>query len=84
MRRTQIYLQYDLHERLKTKSRNVGVTISELIRRTLEKDIEQNPVADAKAFFARLTALASFADIVPETYVRKLRDNSRLIKSRKK
>lgn len=83
MHRTQIYLQNDLYERLKTRSRNVGVSVSELIRRSLEKDIQQDPVADAKAFFERLKPLESFADTEPETYVRKLRNTSRLLQVQK-
>ena len=82
MHRTQIYLQNDLYERLKTRSRNVGVSVSELIRRSLEKDIQQDPVADAKAFFERLKPLESFANTEPESYVRKLRNNSRLIRDK--
>jgi len=82
MHRTQIYLQDDLYERLKTRSRNVGVSVSELIRRSLEKDIQQDPVADAKAFFERLKPLESFADAEPETYVRQLRDSSRLLQAK--
>jgi hypothetical protein len=53
-----------------------------IIRRSLEKDIRQDPVADAKAFFERLKPLESFAHIEPETYVRKLRDTSRLIQAK--
>lgn len=83
MHRTQIYLQNDLYERLKTRSRNVGVSVSELIRRSLEKDIQQDPVADAKAFFDRLKPLESFANTEPETYVRKLRNTSRLLQAKK-
>lgn len=82
MHRTQIYLQNDLYERLKTRSRNVGVSVSELIRRSLEKDIQQNPVADAKAFFERLKPLESFANTEPASYVRKLRNNSRLLRDK--
>ena len=82
MHRTQIYLQNDLYERLKTRSRNVGVSVSELIRRSLEKDIQQDPVADAKAFFERLKPLESFADTEPEAYVRKLRNTSRLLQAK--
>lgn len=82
MHRTQIYLQDDLYERLKTRSRNVGVSISELIRRSLEKDIQQDPVADARAFFERLKPLESFANTEPETYVRKLRNTSRLLQAK--
>jgi negative regulator of replication initiation len=82
MHRTQIYLQNDLYERLKTRARNVGVSVSELIRRSLEKDIQQDPVADAKAFFKRLKPLESFANTEPETYVRKLRKTSRLLRAK--
>ena len=82
MHRTQIYLQDDLYEKLKTRSRIVGMSISELIRRSLEKDILQDPVADAKAFFERLSPLESFANTEPETYVRELRDTSRLLRAK--
>ena len=83
MHRTQIYLQNELYERLKARSRNIGVSVSELIRRSLEKDIQQDPVADAKAFFERLKPLESFANTEPETYVRKLRNTSRLLQVQK-
>jgi len=82
MHRTQIYLQNDLYERLKSRSRSVGVSVSELIRRSLEKDIQQDPVADAKTFFERLKPLESFANTEPETYVRKLRNSSRLLRAK--
>lgn len=82
MHRTQIYLQNDMYERLKAQSRNVGVSISELIRRSLEKDIQQDPVADARAFFERLKPLESFAGTEPEVYVRKLRNTSRLLQAK--
>ena len=83
MHRTQIYLQNDLYERLKARSRSVGVSVSELIRRSLEKDIQQDPVADAKVFFERLKPLESFSDTEPEAYVRKLRNTSRLLQAKK-
>ena len=82
MHRTQIYLQDDLYEKLKTRSRIVGVSISELIRCSLEKDIQQDPVADAKAFFERLSPLESFVNTEPETYVRELRNTSRLLQAK--
>lgn len=82
MHRTQIYLQDELYEKLKMQSRNIGVSVSELIRRSLERDIQQDPVADARAFFERLKPLESFADTEPESYVRKLRSNSRLLREK--
>lgn len=82
MHRTQIYLQDDLYERLKLRSCNASVSISELIRSSLERDIRHDPVADAKSFFERLVPLQSFADTEPETYVRELRNTSRLLRAK--
>ena len=81
MHRTQIYLQDALHEQLKRRARSVGVRMSELIRRTLEKekDIEKDTLADAKAFFERLQPLQSFADADAQTYVQSLRKRSRIL-----
>jgi len=80
MHRTQIYLQDEVYERLRSRSRAQGLSISELIRRAVEKDINDEPVVDAEAFFDRLTPLESFAHVDPESYVRVLRNKSRLLK----
>lgn len=80
MHRTQIYLQDDLHESLKARARSVGISISELIRRTLERDIAKDPVADARAYFDRLTPLESFAQVSSEAYVQEIRGSSRLLR----
>lgn len=81
MHRTQIYLQDALYENLKTRARSVGVSISELIRRTLEKDIQKDPLADARAYFERLTPLESFAQTDSQDYVRLIRGKSRMLRS---
>ena len=81
MHRTQIYLQDELYDSLKVRSRSVGVSISELIRRTLEKDIQKDPVADAKAYFSRLKPLESFAGVDSEDYVRAIRSKSRIVQA---
>jgi negative regulator of replication initiation len=81
MHRTQIYLQDALYDSLKVRSRSVGVSISELIRRTLEKDIQKDPVADARAFFERLKPLDSFAAVDSDKYVRSLRSKSRILRT---
>lgn len=80
MHRTQIYLQDALHDSLKVRARSVGVSISELIRRTLEKDIQKDPVADARAYFLRLKPLTSFASVDSEDYVHALRGKSRILR----
>lgn len=81
MHRTQIYLPDKLYENLKARSRGLGLSISELIRRTLEKDILKDPVADARAYFERLEPLQSFASVDSETYVRSIRRTSRLLRT---
>ncbi len=80
MHRTQIYLQDEVYEQLRSRSRAQGLCISELIRRAVEKDLNAEPAADAEAFFERLKPLESFADVDPESYVRALRDKSRLLR----
>jgi negative regulator of replication initiation len=80
MHRTQIYLQDELHETLKARARSVGLSMSELIRRTLEKDIQREPVAEARAYFDKLQPLKSFSDLNSGGYVRTLRSKSRLLK----
>jgi negative regulator of replication initiation len=81
MHRTQIYLQDALYDSLRVRARSVGISMSELIRRTLEKDIQKDPVADARAFFDALKPLESFADVDSEDYVRKLRSTSRILRT---
>jgi len=81
MHRTQIYLQDELYEQLKMRSRSCGLSIAELIRRSVAKDLQREPVADARAFFDRLLPLESFSGTEPETYVRELRNTSRIVRN---
>jgi negative regulator of replication initiation len=81
MHRTQIYLQDGLYDHLKTRARSVGVSMSELIRRTLEADIQKDPVADARVYFERLKPLQSFAKVDAESYVRGIRSKSRILRT---
>ena len=81
MHRTQIYLHDALYDSLKVRARSVGVSISELIRRTLEKDIQKDPVADARAYFARLKPLESFAGVASDDYVRAIRLKSCILRT---
>ena len=80
MHRTQIYLQEELYGRLKARSRVLGVSISELIRTTLDKNLDVAPGNAARDYFANATPIESFADCSPEKYVSQLRMRSRLIK----
>lgn len=80
MHRTQIYLQDDLYDHLKLRAASMRVSISELIRRTLESDIHKDPVADAQAYFERLKPLESFATTDAQTYVSNIRSKSRILR----
>ena len=89
MHRTQIYLPDSLHIKLRVRAKNSGISVSELIRRTLVQEIDSDPPLEAETFFERLKPLASFTERVqseksaampsPEAYVRSLRKNSRIL-----
>ena len=53
MHRTQIYLQDTVYEQLKHKSKIIGGSISELIRRAVEKDLNKPSNNEARAFLMR-------------------------------
>ena len=80
MHRTQIYLHDALHDSLKRRAQIDGISMSELIRRTLEQDIKNDPLLNARTFFERLEPLQSFAQTTAESYVRGLRGRSRLLR----
>lgn len=84
MHRTQICLQDDVYASLKVRPRSLSVSVSELTRRTLEKDIQKDPVADMQAFFERLKPMESFAGVDSEDYVRAIRGKSRILRSAEK
>ena len=80
MHRTQIYLQEELYGRLKARSRVLGVSISELIRTTLDENLDTAPGATAREYFANARPVKSFSDSSPEDYVEQLRKQSRLLR----
>jgi len=84
MHRTQIYLHGELHERLKLRARLAGISMSELIRQTLEQGLDQNSSttarARARAVFDSLAPLESFAHTDPQDYVREIRQQSRILR----
>jgi len=79
MHRTQIYLQDTVYEQLKHKSKVIGVSISELIRRAVEKDLNKPSSNEARAFFDALSPLQSYATTEPEQYVNDIRSRSRIL-----
>jgi len=52
----------------------------ELIRQTLEKGIDQDPAASARAFFDRFEPLESFENVDTEGYVREILNRSRILR----
>lgn len=42
-----------------------------------------NSVVDARQFFAKMTPLKSFDDCSPESFVRSIRDKSRILRNKK-
>lgn len=83
MHRTQIYLPDELYQSLKAHSLVKGISISEIIRQSLEREVRLKPVAAARAFFDRLTPLASFVNEAPTEYVRRIRATSRLVQEKR-
>ena len=81
MHRTQIYLDDELHGSLKARSHSDGISMSELIRRTLQAHVLPSAAAQAEAFFQRLQPLESLADTEAGPYVRALRQRSRLLRA---
>ena len=79
MHRTQIYLPDTVYEQLKLKSKIIGVSISELIRRAVEKDLNKPSSNEARAFFDALSPLQSYATTEPEQYVDDIRTCSRIL-----
>lgn len=80
MHRTQIYLQEKLYQRLKARSRVLGVSVSELIRTTLDENLDTQPGNAAREYFASARPVESFKDGSPEDYVKQLRKKSRLLR----
>lgn len=83
MQRTQIYLPDTLRAQLKVRSRQESVSVSEIIRRAVEREVQHDPSSEAQAYFAQLRPLQSFAASAigaPEQHVRKLRSKSRLLR----
>ena len=72
MQRTQIDLQNSLHDSLKRRALVDGISMSELIRRTLEEKIQSDPAADARGYFDRLQPLQRLANVSPQAYGRVL------------
>jgi hypothetical protein len=49
--RTQITLQVDTHRRAKRRAADLGISLAEYVRRTLDRDLGDEPKTDISAIF---------------------------------
>ena len=79
MRRTQLYLEEDVWDALRLHSRQLGVTISELVRRAIRERYLGEAVQRKRAMQAFVGIRKDRPDIADSTaYIRKLRRGRRL------
>jgi hypothetical protein len=79
MRRTQLYLEEQLWNRLHLLAKQSGTSLSELVRQAVRERYARSPADRQKALRAAAGLWADRADLPPaETYVRELRAGGRL------
>jgi macrodomain Ter protein organizer (MatP/YcbG family) len=79
MRRTQLYLNEDIWKALQVRSRQLGTTISELVRQAVREKYGSSPAARKQAMQALVGLWRDRSDLPDaETYVRRLRKGKRL------
>lgn len=71
------------YEQLKPQSQISNVSISEIIRQAVEKDLNKNADKNARLFFNTLSPLQSFANTDAVQYVDDLRTTSRIVQCNK-
>ena len=77
MRRTQIYLDEEIYNYLKSESQRTGKTISELIREKIRKEINQNKDNLLKAIHS-VSGIWKEKSENPESFIRNLRKGNRI------
>jgi len=80
MQRTQIYLEESLLAELKKVAKNLNVSMSEIIRNALKKELKKYKQNSLSQFIDNLEPIESFQDIEAEDYVDEIRNKSRIIK----
>jgi predicted transcriptional regulator len=80
MVRTQLYLDDDMHRRLRDLSRKQGRTVSELVREALVRTYGKPDVDRLESTLNAIAGLWRDRDDLPDTdaYVRRLRSGTRL------
>ena len=82
MHHVQIHLDDKLHSTLIGRAKRQDISMSELIRRLLIRQLEKQEEKSltAKTFFQHMNPLESFAEAKPEAWVRELRSTSRILR----
>ncbi|HIP94206.1 MAG TPA: ribbon-helix-helix protein, CopG family [Leucothrix sp.] len=79
MQRTQIYLDDELNQLLRSRAKIQGKGLSELIRQLLHQSLKQEKET-AASFFKKIKPLESFSDVDPEKWVKEQRSKSRILR----
>ena len=79
MQRTQIYLEESLLAELKRVAKNLNVSMSEIIRNALKKELKKYKQNSLSQFIDNLEPLESFKNIETKDYVDEIRNKSRII-----
>jgi len=80
MQRTQIYLEENLLAELKKVAKNLNVSMSEIIRNALKKELKKYKQNSLSQFIDNLEPIESFKNVEAENYVNEIRNKSRIIK----
>ena len=80
MQRTQIYLDESLLAEIKRIAKSLNISMSELIREALRKELKRYKQNNLSQFINSLEPLESFKDVTAENYVDEIRDKSRIVK----
>ena len=80
MQRTQIYLEESLLAELKKVAKNLNVSMSEIIRNALRKELKKYKQNSLSQFIDNLEPVESFKNIEAKNYVDEIRNKSRIIK----
>jgi len=80
MQRTQIYLEESLLAELKKVAKNLNVSMSEIIRNALKKELKKYKQNSISQFIDNLEPVESFKNIEAKNYVDEIRNKSRIIK----
>lgn len=79
MQRTQIYFEQDTLQDLKEIAGNLNISVSELIRNVMKKEIKKRKESNLNDFLANMSPIESFKDVDATEYVNNIRSNSRIL-----